>query len=50
VNTLRTRKRAIVGAVGLKGMLLGFFNVTAAPVPMEPFPTMEEALDYLTEP
>jgi hypothetical protein len=49
-NTRNTRRRAIVGAEGLKGLLLGFFNVTAAPVPMMPFPTIEEALAYLTQP
>jgi hypothetical protein len=48
-NTKKTRKRAIVGAEGLKGLLLGFFNVAAAPVPMMPFPTIEEALAYLTK-
>jgi hypothetical protein len=49
-NSTRTRKRAIVGAEGLKGLLLGFFNVVATPVPMMPFATMDEALAYLTEP
>jgi hypothetical protein len=49
-NTRRTRKRAIVGAEGLKGLLVGFFNVVAAPVPMVPFPSIDEALAYLSEP
>ena len=49
-NSTRTRKRAIVGAEGLKGLLLGFFNVVATPVPMMPFKTVDEALAYLTEP
>jgi hypothetical protein len=49
-NTPRTLKRAIVGAEGFKKVLLMFFNQAAAPVPMRPFVTMEEALDYLTEP
>jgi len=30
-------------------MLLKFFNCAAGPVPMKPFPTIEEALDYLAE-
>jgi len=49
-NTRRTLKRAVIGAEGIKEMMLSFFNVTAAPVPMKPFVTMEEALAYLTEP
>jgi hypothetical protein len=49
-NTRRTLKRAVVGAEGLKELLLRFFNVAAAPVPMKPFETVEQALDYLTEP
>jgi hypothetical protein len=49
-NTARTLKRAIVGAEGFKKVLLMFFNQVAAPVPMEPFATMEEALAYLAEP
>jgi hypothetical protein len=49
-NTGRTRRRAIVGSEGFKKVLLVFFNVAAAPVTMEPFTTMEEALAYLTAP
>lgn len=49
-NTKRTRKRAAVGAEGISGLLLTFFNVAAAPVPMMPFATVDEALAYLTEP
>jgi hypothetical protein len=49
-NSRRTRKRAGVGAEGLKGLLVGFYNVAAAPVELKPFPTIEEALAYLTEP
>jgi hypothetical protein len=49
-NSQRTRKRAGVGAQGLKGFLVGLYNVAAAPVALRPFPTIEEALAYLTEP
>jgi hypothetical protein len=49
-NTKKTRKRAIVGIEGFKKVLLIFFNVAVAPAAMEPFPTIEEALAYLTEP
>jgi hypothetical protein len=48
-NTPRTLKRAVVGAEGFGEMLLKFFNFAAGPVPMKAFPTIEEALDYLTE-
>jgi hypothetical protein len=49
-NTLRTRRRAVVGSEGFKKVLLVFFNLAAAPVAMEPFTTLEEALAYLTRP
>jgi hypothetical protein len=49
-NTVRTIKRAAVGAEGIKEMLLTFFNVAAAPVPLKAFGSVAEALDYLTEP
>jgi hypothetical protein len=49
-NNARTLKRAVVGAEGLKGLLLGFFNVVAGSAPMRPCSTIEEALDYLVEP
>jgi hypothetical protein len=49
-NTERTLKRAVVGAEGLNGLLLGFFNAVAGPVPMKPFSTIEDALAYLVEP
>jgi hypothetical protein len=49
-NTARTRKRAVVGADGFNKVLLAFFNSAATPVPMKPFATIEEALDYLAAP
>jgi hypothetical protein len=49
-NTERTLKRAVLGAEGIKEVLLAFFNQVAAPVPMRPCATLEEALAYLTEP
>jgi len=49
-NTTRTLKRAIIGVDGPKEMLLQFFNLAAAPVPMIRFNSMGEALAYLTEP
>jgi hypothetical protein len=49
-NSSRTRKRAAVRADGPNELLLGLFNVSAAPVPMKPFATIEEAAAYLTEP
>jgi hypothetical protein len=49
-NSKRTRKRAGVGGEGLKGLLVEFYNVAAAPVELKPFLTIEEALAYLIEP
>ena len=47
-NTPLTSRRAIVGAEGVKEVLLMGFNAQAAPVPMHRFATVEEALEYLT--
>jgi hypothetical protein len=49
-NTVRTLKRAIVGADGFAREMLASFNASAGPVQMVPFATIEEALDYLTGP
>jgi hypothetical protein len=49
-NTPRTVKRAVVGAEGFGEVVLQFFNLAAGAVPMVPFQTLEEALDYLAEP
>jgi len=49
-NTEKSLRRAVVGADGVKEMLLAFFNVAAAPVPMTPFATLDQALAYLTDP
>jgi hypothetical protein len=50
LNTRRTAKRAIVGVEGIKGVLLTSYNAVAAPVPLKPFATVDEALDYLARP
>jgi hypothetical protein len=49
-NTVRTMKRAIVGAEGFAKVMLDSFNASAGPVQMVPFATIEEALDYLAAP
>jgi hypothetical protein len=49
-NTVRTLKRAIVGADGFARVMLDSFNASAGPVQMVPFATIEAALDYLTAP
>jgi hypothetical protein len=49
-NNTWTMKRAAVGADGFNRVLLARFNEAVAPVTMKAFPTIEEALDYLTEP
>jgi len=43
----RVERHAVVGATGLKAMLLAGFNLVSADVPLKPFPDEEAAKDYL---